>query len=314
MTRVLVTGAGGFVGSILIPTLAQTGHDVLPVYRAVTDPNSRPLGTYVRLDIDANTDWREPLKGVDAIVHLAGLAHAPSALHDLEYYRAINVDGTRNLARHAAASGVKRFVYLSTIKVHGEETADHPFSIADAPDPSDAYAVSKLEAERELRQVESETGLEVVIIRPPLVYGPGVKGNLASLVRLIDAGIPIPTAAINNRRDLISVYNLCDCIRVCLCHPNALGLTFLVCDNESLSVNDIISFLADGMGRRVRLVAVPGWLLRSAAIIAGRAGQLQKMTSNLQVNMLDTTRVLGWTPPYTVAESFQMMFEQDGSS
>ena len=252
--------------------------------------------------------------GIDVVVHLAGLAHAPAEDSDNSLLQEVNVVGTRNLARTAAASGITRFIYLSTIKVHGEESSDRPFSIADEPDPKDAYAVSKLEAERELRKVESETGLEVVIIRPPLVYGPGVKGNLAALIKLIEVGIPIPTGAINNRRDLISVYNLCECIRTCIDHPDALGRTFLVCDNESLSINDIIRYLSHGMGRRARLVAAPAWLLKSAALVAGRAGQFNKMTANLQVKTAETARILGWTPPYSVAESFEMMFAEDDPS
>jgi nucleoside-diphosphate-sugar epimerase len=309
-----VTGAGGFIGSQLVPILTVAGFDTVGLYRRSGKANNGLPGGGVRLDINGDTDWGRCLDGIDAIVHLAGLAHSTSQPDDLESYRAINVDGTRNLARHAAVAGVKRFVYLSTIKVHGEESSDRPFSIADEPDPKDAYAVSKLEAERELRKVESETGLEVVIIRPPLVYGPGVKGNLAALIKLIEVGIPIPTGAINNRRDLISAYNLCDCIRTCIDHTDALGRTFLVCDNESLSINDIIRYLSHGMGRRARLIAAPAWLLKSAALVAGRAGQFNKMTSNLQVKTAETARILGWTPPYSVAESFEMMFAEDDPS
>jgi nucleoside-diphosphate-sugar epimerase len=311
-STVLVTGAGGFVGRILLPTLALAGNRVVAALRARPDTPSKSEGgrsVYFDLrDVDASM---AAFEDIDVVVHLAGLAHAPAKESDAGILQEVNVVGTRNLARSAAASGTKRFIYLSTVKVHGEETTDRPFSVADEPDPKDTYAVSKLEAERELRKVESESGLEVVIIRPPLVYGPGVKGNLASLAKLIRRGLPVPTGAIENRRDLVSVYNLCDFIRVCISCPDAAGSTFLVCDGEALNINDIVQYLADGMGYRERVISSPLWLLKTTATFAGRADQFRKMTSNLEVDMSEAVRILGWTPPYTVAESFAKMFSEE---
>jgi nucleoside-diphosphate-sugar epimerase len=312
MTRVLVTGARGFVGSSLIPVLARAGCDISAVCRTTSDANNEQLDNPVRLDIDGNTDWHEHLNGVDAVVHLAGLAHSTSELHNLALYRKENVASTQNLAKQAAASGVRRLVFVSSIKVNGGSTGSRAFRFDDRPSPVGAYAVSKKEAEDELRVIEVDSNLEVVIIRPPLVYGPGLKGNLASLMNLIDRGVPIPTGKIENRRDLISIYNLCDLVRVCITHPDAPGHTFLASDGDPVSTNELIRRMASGAGKDARIWSVPIGALKLVASLAGKAEQLAKLSSSLQIDMTETQSILNWQPPYSVAKSFEMTFADDG--
>ena len=305
MSRVLITGAGGFIGRKLCSVFENDGSEVVPVFRA---SQSGPGKT-----IDATTDWTDVLGGIDVVVHLAAKVHVmdDGEPGDLASFREINVNGTRNLATQAAGSGVKRFVYLSSIKVNGERTDIEPFKANQAAKPEDAYAISKLEAEVALRENEEETGMEVVIIRPPLVYGPGAKGNLAALARMIKKGIPLPLGALNNRRDLVSIYNLCDLIRLCSLHTAAAGRTFLVCDGESISTADLIRHMAKGLDRKARLFFVPIWALKFAAGIFGKTDKIEKLTGNLQINMSATREILDWRPPLTVAESFQKMYAEE---
>ncbi len=296
--KAMVTGASGFVGQNLCAILEGGELDVVPA---------------IRKPIDATTEWADQLSDVDVVIHLAARVHVMNSgeAGDLASFREINVEGTRNLAKQAAQSGVKRFVYLSSIKVNGERTHQKPFSADQECGPEDAYAISKLEAEVTLREIEQETNMEVVIIRPPLVYGPGVKGNLATLVSMIKKGIPLPLGAVNNRRDLVSIYNLCDLIRVCCLHSEAAGKTFLVSDGESISTAELVRYLANGLGRKARLFFVPIQVLKLAARIFGKSVELEKLTCNLQIDISLTQQVLDWKPPFTVAESFRKMFAEE---
>ncbi len=311
-SRVLITGAGGFVGRTLGPILSSSGFEIVQVYRAASGAISEQFGESVRLDIDSNTDWRRHLAGIDTIVHLAGLAHSTSEMNNLALYREANVASTQNLARQAAASGVRRLVFLSSIKVNGDSTSDRPFRFDNPPNPIGAYAVSKREAEEVLRDIESGSDLEVVIIRPPLVYGPNLKGNLASLLRAINRGFPFPTGMIKNQRDLISVYNLCDLIRVCMSHPQASGRTFLACDGDPVSTSQLICRMASSIGERARIWSVPVSVLKLAALVAGKSEQFEKLSSDLQIDMTDMQSILDWAPPYSLAKSFEMTFSEYG--
>lgn len=312
MADILVTGAGGFIGQTLVPLLDAESNRVIAVFR-----NKRagrcPTRTQRRIyrEIGPDTDWNGVLGGIDVVVHLAGIAHNVDCRADLADYKSVNVDGTYRLAIKAAEAGVRRFVFLSSIKVLGEQSRDAPFTVADDPNPRGAYAESKMEAEAALRDVARLTGIEVVIIRPPLVYGPLVKGNLAALLGMIERGMPIPLRGIRNQRDLIGVHNLCDLILTCIGHPAAAGRTFLACDGESLSTMELVQHLALGAGRRARLLYVPQWLLAILASIAGKRETYEKLSGDLRIDMEKTQRVLGWSPPYSIEECFRKSFMVD---
>lgn len=314
MTRVLITGAGGFVGRALCPVLEDAGLEIVPVLRTRQPGMAAEIRTVVVCkSVDATTDWTGDLGSIDVVVHLAAKVHVVNddRSDDLASFRSVNVEGTCNLARQAAQLGVKRFVYLSSIKVNGERTGDKPFVADQVPRPEDSYAISKMEAEIALRELEKETGMEVVIIRPPLVYGPGVKGNLAALSRIIRAGVPLPLGAVRNRRDLVSLHNLCDLIRVCCVHPAAAGNIFLVSDDEAMSTVELIRHMAAGIGRKARLFSVPAGLLKFAAGVLGYAGKLEKLTGNLEIDMSRTREALDWKPPMTTVQSFRRMFAEE---
>lgn len=309
----MVTGAGGFVGQYLCSILEEAGIELVPVFRRRGQVSEKVFQqAVVCKTIDGTADWTNELLNVEVVIHLAAKVHVMHSdeAGDLVSFREINVEGTKNLANQAANSGVNRFIYLSSIKVNGEQTDDQPFVAGQAPDPEDSYAISKMEAEEALRLIQKTTKMEVVIIRPPLVYGPGVKGNLLALVNLIKKGIPLPLGTVDNRRDLVSIYNLCDLIRVCILHPTAPDDTLLVSDNEPISTTEMIRFIAKGLNQNVRLFPVPIWALKYVAGLFGKKEEVEKLTGNLQIDMSPTQRVFGWKPPFTVAESFQKMFTE----
>ncbi|OEC99709.1 SDR family oxidoreductase [Rhizobium sp. YK2] len=296
---ILVTGATGFVGQALCTELSRRRMEYRPVSR-----NSRPgfvaIGT-----MDRDTDWTDGLAGVDVVMHLAARVHVmnESAADPLAAFRAVNVDATVNLARQAAAAGVKRFVFLSSIKVNGEGTsAGRPFSASDAPHPEDAYGRSKLEAEGALLAISAETGMEVVIIRPPLVYGPGVKANFASLMRWAARPFPWPFGAVRNRRSLIYVGNLVDFMLLSARHPDAGNRVFLVSDGEDLSIGQLISKLSLAVGRKAWMLPVPPALLEGLGALLGRRAAAQRLLGSLQVDIGETRSITGWSPPYSVEE------------
>ena len=296
-SRVLVTGATGFVGRALRAQLDAAGHAVVPSVRHGTgSPDEVVIG-----DIGLSTDWRLTLAGCDAVVHLAARVHMmqESVQDPLALYREINTEATLNLARQAAQAGVKRFVFVSTIKVNGEGR-DEPYRETDVPAPEDAYAISKWEAEQGLLKIAQETGLEVVILRPPLVYGPGVKANFLRLMQTVQKGWPLPLGAIRNRRSLLYLGNFVDAIRLCLEHPAAAGQTFLLDDGEAVSTPDLIRAVARAMGRPARLIAVPVGVLEGVGALLGKRAAVARLTGSLYVDSAAIRTRLGWTPPFSM--------------
>jgi nucleoside-diphosphate-sugar epimerase len=305
METVLVTGANGFVGRALCSALAAAGHGLRMAVRA---PQPGLSGAVAVGDIGPTTDWRAALDGVDSVVHLAARTHVrrETAADPLPEYRRINVGGTEHLARSAAAQGVRRLVFLSSVKVNGESTAERSFTEDDAPRPEDAYGASKLEAEQALARVAAATGLEVAVLRPPLVYGPGVKGNFLSLMRLVARGLPLPLGAIRNRRSLIYVGNLADAIVTTIRAPRAAGATYLVADGEDVSTPDLVRGLAQALGVTARLPALPLAALKFPAAILGKRAELARLAGSLQVDGSRIRRELDWRPPFTLAQGLEL--------
>jgi nucleoside-diphosphate-sugar epimerase len=244
------------------------------------------------------TDWRKALSGVDVIVHLAARVHImkETAEDSLMEFRQVNTHATERLARMAGQTGVRRMVFLSSIKVNGESTGNRAFTEADAPNPQDAYALSKWEAEQALKRVASETGLEVVILRSPMVYGPGVKANFLRLLQAVQRGIPLPLASIRNRRSIIFLGNLVEAIISSMTHPQAKGKTYLVCDDEHISIAELISRIARALGKSARLWPFPAELLRFAATLAGKSSEADKLLGSLLVDSSKIRSELGWRP------------------
>ncbi|WP_018076481.1 NAD-dependent epimerase/dehydratase family protein [Thiobacillus denitrificans] len=298
-SRVLVTGAAGFVGRALCSQLTGAGQAVIPAVRR----GSELQGEVVIGDIGPSTDWRLPLAGCDAVVHLAARVHMmqESVQDPLALYREINTEATLNLAQQAAQAGVRRFVFISTIKVNGEGR-DAPYRETDAATPEDPYAISKWEAEQGLRRIAQETGLEVVILRPPLVYGSGVKENFRRLLDTVARGWPLPLGAIHNRRSLLYLGNFVDAIRVCIEHPAAAGQTFLLDDGHPVSTPELVRALARAMGRPARLFPVPVGVLRLVGTMLGKRAPVARLTGSLYVDSSAIRSRLGWTPPYSLAE------------
>lgn len=308
---VLVTGANGFVGRALCGELLRSGYSVLG---AVRQNKKMSLPEGVRAvsvgSINSDTDWSGALAGCEVVVHLAARVHV---MHDkandpLAAFREVNVEGTLNLARQAVLAGVKRFVFISTIKVNGEG-CDEPYRETDAPAPEVAYALSKWEAEQRLRRIALETGMEVVILRPPLVYGPGVRANFQRLMRGVQKGWPLPLGAIRNRRSLLFLGNFVDAIRVCVEHPAAAGQTFLLDDGRAVSTPELIRAVAAAVGRPARLVAVPVWALELAGMLLGKRAAVARLKGSLSVDSSFIRSRLGWTPPYSMAEGLDATVE-----
>ncbi len=305
MSRVLVTGANGFVGQALCPLLEKAGWEVRRATRSATAVANNPAADSIAVgEIGAQTDWRTALDGISAVVHLAARVHLmqDDACDPLAQYRAVNRDGTENLAHQAARAGVRRLVYLSSIKVNGERTTGQPFRAEDAPHPQDPYARSKWEAEQALQRVAAATGLESVILRPPLVYGPGVKANFLRLMRLAERGIPLPLGAVDNRRSLLYLGNLADAVRVCLSHPAAAGKTFQLSDGAPLSTPALIRALAAALGKPARLLPVPPPLLRLAGRLAGKSAKIARLLDSLEIDGTPIERELDWQPPFSLEE------------
>lgn len=298
MTMVAVTGAGGFVGRRICDDFSRRGHVVIGVSRSETVPFARVVG-----EIGAQTDWSRALEGVEVVVHCAARAHVmhERSTDPLTLYRAVNVEGTRRLAEQAARHGVRRLVYLSSVKAAGERSVlGRPLKVNDRAAPEDAYGVSKREAELALQEVGAETGLETVIIRPPLVYGPGVKGNFLRLLGAIARGWPLPLGALENRRSMVSLSNLADFISLCIESPVAAGGTFFVSDGEDLSTASLARRMGAALGRPARLLPVPGAVLSMLGRVAGKAAEIERLVGTLQVDLADSHELLAWSPPQTV--------------
>ncbi len=300
---ILITGANGFVGRALIVESRNRQIETRGANRREATGNEVEIG-----EIDAETDWANALRNVDCVVHTAARVHVmrESAGDPARLFQAVNVDGTLNLARQAIAAGVRRFIFISSIKVNGESTVSgRPFTATDKPQPTDAYAISKFEAEEGLRQLASDSKIEVVIIRPPLVYGPGVKGNFARLVEWLAKGLPLPLGAVDNRRSLVALDNLVDLILTCIEHPEAANRTWLVSDGEDVSTAALLRRLGDALGRRARLLPVPPALLKFAAAMVGRRDEAGRLIESLQVDIAPTRELLGWKPPVSLDEALQ---------
>lgn len=298
----LVTGANGFVGRALCKELLARGFQV----RGATRKACRLAGEVDNAivgEIGGATNWVDALRGVDIVIHLAARVHV---MHDeskdpLAEFRTVNTQGTEHLALTAAACGVKRLIYASSIKVNGEETSDgHIYSELDIPAPQDPYGISKWEAELTLKRVSQQTGLEIVVVRPPLVYGEEVKGNFAQMMKVISNGTPLPLGSVQNQRDLVYVGNLVDALIVCALHPSAAGQTYLVSDGQSVSTPELLKHLADAMGMPICLFRCPIMLLRIAGKITGKSMQIARLLGSLQVNSDKICKQLNWHAPYTL--------------
>lgn len=298
---VLVTGAAGWVGQALCQALLDRGQAVTPCARMPARLAGGRLATLAVGDIAQATDWRAALEGCAAVVHLAARVHAPAAPDAAEWHlhRRINTEATLALAQQAAQAGVRRFVFVSSLKVHGDTTAPgQPARPDDAVDPVDPYGRSKWEAEQGLRALSQPSGMEVVVVRPPLVYGPGVRANMGALLRAVDRGLPLPLGAVrNNRRSLLALDNLVDLLLRCLDHPAAAGGTFLASDGEDMSTAELLEAVADALDRPALLLPIPPSWLSLAARVAGRPSLAARLLGSLQADISLTRQVLDWAPP-----------------
>ncbi|MEW8626800.1 MAG: SDR family oxidoreductase [Candidatus Thiodiazotropha sp.] len=313
MKSILVTGANGFVGSHLCPYLVDQGYSVrAAVRRKQTDWDVCEQSLVG--DISASSDWRQALQGVDSVIHLAGRAHVMRESSDdpLALFRQVNVEASLRLAEQAAAAGVRRFIYLSSIKVNGESSSLKPLAADDPARPEDAYGQSKWEAEQALVSCLAASDTELVIVRPVLVYGAGVKGNLQRLVRWIRKGVPLPLAAVENRRSLVGIDNLLDFLQLCIEHPAAAGEAFLVADGEDLSTPQLIRCLAEAMGVTAKLFPLPIAMLRLLGRLSGRSAAIDRLCGDLQVDLEKNRRLLAWTPKRSVEAGLRDMVEGMG--
>lgn len=305
--HILVTGATGFIGRHLIPPLLVGGHSVRATTRSPAGRsvhNGGDVEWVVADNIEDQPDWGSTLDGIEVVIHAAGLARAPFGVNKEPeaLLERVNTVASANLAASAVRAGVRRLVFLSSIKVHGETTPESPFRHTDTPNPRDAYARSKLAAEQYIQAATWGSGTEVVILRPPLVYGPGVEANFLQLIRWAAKGWPLPLASIRNRRSLVYVDNLVDALVCCVEHPSAPGHTFLVSDGEDLSTPGLIRALAQAMSKRARLYPFPPTMLRTLATLLGRGDQAGRLLDSLRVDSTHITQVLGWRPRHTVEE------------
>ena len=332
-STVLVTGANGFIGRALCDTLLGHGHVVRGAVRR-SDVILNSKISYVTVgEINGQTDWSSALTGVDVVIHLAARVHVmkETSTDPLAEFRRTNVDGTEHLARSAAANGVGRMVFVSSIKVNGESTfpvtssslkkiPPNPplikwgmikpvFSETDSANPQDPYGVSKWEAELALHRVATETGLEVVIVRPPLVYGAGVKGNFAQMLKVLAKGIPLPLASVSNLRSLVYIGNFVDALLKCATHPAAADQTYLVSDGEDVSTPDMLRLLGEAMGHPARLLTCPQALLALAGRLLGKSDQIDRLLGSLQVDSSKIRRELNWQPPYSLQQGLQATAE-----
>jgi nucleoside-diphosphate-sugar epimerase len=309
--RILVTGANGFVGWAVCDVLLRKGHALRRVTRGGVPEQmvhiDHPAETAEIGSLGPNTDWTQALKYVQCVIHLAARAHIMrEETHDaLPVYRTINVAGTEKLARDAAAAGVQRLVFLSSIKVNGERTPDGPFTEADMPRPEDAYGTSKWVAEQSLWKIAADTGLEVVALRAPLVYGPGVKGKFLRLMNLVARKRPLPLASICNKRSLVFLGNHVDALIVAKHSPAAAGQTYLVSDGEDMSTPELIRGIAKALDVPPRLLPLPASLLRACGVMLGKKGETARLTDSLQIDSSRIRRDLGWRPSYSVEQGLE---------
>ena len=304
--KVLVTGVSGFVGSATCVRLVTQGMDVVGTVRQLPTQPLPGVDYRIVSDLNGDTDWRQALTGVGAIIHCAGRVHVmrETAADPLVAFRAANVAGTEQLARQAAVAKVRRFIFLSSVKVNGEG-GSVAYCETDPPAPQDSYGISKYEAELGLREIAVETGMEMVMVRSPLIYGPGVKANFLALMRALARGIPLPLGAIHNRRSMVALDNVVDLIVTCIQHPAAVNETFLVSDGEDLSTTELIHRLACAMCRPARLVPVPTTVLITGLMLLGKREMARRLCGTLQVDITKVRKVLGWIPPVSVDDGLR---------
>lgn len=311
MKRVLVTGASSFVGQSLCSSLLAQGYEVRAAVRnANAMLSTNGLDVFVVGQVGGQTDWSAALVGVDCVIHCVARAHfvretTPGAMKS---YREVNAAGTQRLAEQAAAMDVQRLVFISSIKVNGDRTErGKPFLFSDVPAPEDYYGQSKLEAEQALWVVSAQTSLEVVVVRPPLIYGAGVKGNLLRMMNCLARGVPLPLGGLCNRRSFVGLSNLVDLLLCCINHPAAAGQTFLASDGNDLSTPQLLRLISEGLNLPARLLPMPVGLLQAVGSLAGKRGEIERLVSDLQVDIGYTRERLGWTPPMTVNDGIHEM-------
>lgn len=307
--KVAVTGATGFIGGAIVRRLVKNTHDVVAIVRETNRYLSDDVSLINAGDIDSKTIWMNKLSGIDVIVHSAARVHllSDSVNDPLKEYREINTYGTLNLARSAEKQGVKRFIFISTIKVNGESTLHgNAFTSLDPHNAEDPYGCSKSEAEEQLIELAKNSTMEIVIIRPPLVYGAGVKANFASLMNLVSKGFPLPFGAIrSNKRSLVSLENLVDLIVTCLDHPKARNQVFLVSDDHDLSTAALIQYMAKGLGSSGRMLFVPVWCYHLLGKLFRKEDVINRLVGSLQVDISRTKKILGWKPPQSLEDAFK---------
>lgn len=306
MANVLVTGATGFVGRALCPVIEDSEHHLRV---AVRNADSCSVEDCCIIEtISRNTDWSACLESIDVVIHLAARVHVMKAddASEMSACMDVNLYGTESLAKQAAAAGVKRFIYLSSIKVNGEFTEDQAFNECSISKPNDAYAISKFHAEKALQQVKKDTGMEVVILRPPLIYGPGVKANFYNLLKLVDTGLPLPFANVKNCRSLVYLGNLVDVLMLCISHPCAADQTFLISDGEAVSTSELIQLMSKALGRSGRLFPMPLKSFSRLLRLIGKGYVIDRMTQSLMVDSTKVVTMLGWQPPYSLTQGIQI--------
>ncbi|MHC8306515.1 UDP-glucose 4-epimerase family protein [Pseudomonas sp. PB3P13] len=306
---VLLTGASGFVGGALLKDLSERNlFNIRASTRNASSLSSPNFESVTINGLDAGQSWTQALNGVDLVVHSAARVHIMDAqgADSMALYREINVDGTLNLASQAAAHGVQRFIFISSIKVNGESTLpNHPYTADSIPAPVDDYGISKHEAEIGLKKIAAETSMEVVIIRPTLVYGPGVKANFLTMMRIIDKGLPLPFGRINNKRSMVALDNLVDFVFHCLLHPSAANQTFLISDGEDVSTPELLRRISLALGKKSVLLPVPVNSIKLLAYCLGKRSMSERLCGTLQVDITKNRQLLGWTPPVAMKDALR---------
>lgn len=310
MSRILITGANGFIGRAIAETLALSNiHTVRAAIRKYKSDFHSPVDLFQSLEMAGSTDWTDALKNIEVVIHCAARAHVicDASKNPLDDFRKVNVDGTLNLAKQAAASGVKRFIFLSSIGVHGEKTLQTPFKPDDILRPSSHYAQTKMEAELGLIEISRTSLMSTIIIRPPLVYGSYAPGNFGSLLRMIKKRVPLPFGAVKNKRSFIFLDNLVHMIICCITHPNAENQIFLVSDDEDLSTTLLLKKMQKGFKKSSFLLPIPAYILKAVALLLGKADIAQKLLGSLQVDIQKTKLILDWRPQYSVEQAMRKM-------
>jgi nucleoside-diphosphate-sugar epimerase len=297
MPKILVTGANGFVGTQLCHALQVRGLEFVGAVRKKTNTSQYETG-----DLNDATNWSQALSMCDTVIHLAARVHVmkDSTQDPLNMYRVVNVDATMNLARQAVELGIRRFVFVSSVKVNGEITTDKPFTGTDIPAPVDPYGQSKLEAETALRALSRQSGLEVVIVRPPLVYGPGVRANFLRLMQLVKLRVPLPFKNIQNRRSMVASDNLVDFLILCAFHPQAIDQIFMISDDDDLSLSRLVALMGECMGKHVMMLPIPMPLLNACARAFGKSDIASRLLGSLRVDITPARARLGWAPVSSV--------------